>query len=150
MKININIIRKTTKLVILLLAFAALAGCVGNAAPSLSLTVTSPPSSPEEEIILTLANPDKSSLFIPADWAGIEMFRQDSDGNWLEYKNPKEIVPMLNTTQRQLVYSIPGGTLAPGTYKLVIRGRIGRNGAPFNVETNLDLSRFSSSDIQGS
>ncbi len=147
---NINAINKIRRLVILLLAFSALAGCVGKAASSLSLTVTSRPSSPEDEITLTLTNPDKSSLFVPADWAGIEMFRQDADGDWLEYKNPKTIVPMLNTAERQLVYSIPAGTLVPGTYKLVIRGRIGRNGAPFNLETNLDLSRFSPSDTKGS
>lgn len=147
---HLNMSRKKRSLVILLLAFSTLAGCVGKAVPSLSLAVDSQPSSPEEEITLTLANPDKSSLFVPADWAGIEMFRLDADGNWLEYKNPREIVPMLNTTQKQLVYSIPAGTLVPGTYKLVIRGRIGKSGTPFNLETNLDLSRFSNSDIQGS
>lgn len=147
---NINAINKIRRLVVLLLAFSALAGCVGKAAPSLSLTVTAQPSSLEEDISLTLANPDKSSLFVPADWAGIEMFRRDADGNWLEYKHPKTIVPMLSTTKRQLVYSIPAGTLVPGIYKLVIRGRIGQKGAPFNLETNLDLSRFSFSETEGS
>ncbi|MDD3073769.1 MAG: hypothetical protein PHS56_05005 [Eubacteriales bacterium] len=147
---NIIAMRKTRRLVILLLAFSALAGCAGKAVPPLSLAVTSQPLSLEEEITLTLANPGKSSLFVPVDWAGIEMFRQDANGNWVEYKNPKKIVPMLNTAESQLVYSIPAGTLVPGTYKMVIRGRVGQKGAPFNLETNLDLSSFSSSDIQGS
>ncbi len=104
----------------------------------------------DDEITLTLANPDKRRLFLPADWAGIEMFRQDTGGNWVEYKNPNAFIPMLNTSKRQLVYSIPAGTFAPGTYKLVIRGRIGQNGALFSLETNLDLSRFSPSDTKGS
>jgi hypothetical protein len=145
-----NIINRKATTLILLLAFLTLAGCVGKAVPSLSLAVTEQPLSMDDEITLTLANPDKRRLFLPADWAGIEMFRQDTGGNWVEYKNPNAFIPMLNTSKRQLVYSIPAGTFAPGTYKLVIRGRIGQNGALFSLETNLDLSRFSPSDTKGS
>lgn len=145
-----NIINRKATSLILLLAFFTLAGCVGKAVSSLSLAVTGQPLSLDDEITLTLANPDKSRLFIPADWAGIEMFRKDAGGDWVEYKNPNAFIPMLNTTKRKLVYSIPAGTLAPGTYKLVIRGRIGQNGALFSLETSLDLSRFSPSDTKGS
>lgn len=131
----------------LILLFAlTLGACTDYSAP-LSLQVTSTPTGPEEEVTLTLTNPKGNNLFVPADWAGIEFFRWDGQNNWTEYLDNRGIVPMLSTEERELVYSIPAGTLSPGTYKLVIRGRVGHRGTPFTLETNLD---YALNDSEGS
>lgn len=127
----------------LLLSVFFLSACF-ETTPSLSLAVTAPPETLEQGITLTLANPDRCRLFVPADWAGVEMFLRDAQGNWIEYLNRHKVVPMLTTQAAELDYSIPAGTLPPGTYKLVLRGRAGDKGHPFTLETLLDLSPHNS------
>ena len=133
--------------VALILLFVLILGACADYSAPLTLQVTSSPTGPDEEVTLTLTNPKGNNLFIPADWAGIEFFRRDSQNNWTEYLGNRGIVPMLNTEERELVYSIPAGTLSPGTYKLVIRGRVGHRGTPFTLETNLD---YALNDSEGS
>ena len=139
--------RRLEGLVFLLVIILFISGC-GGAVPPLALIVSSTPSSLDEVITITLDNPDNCSIFVPVDWAGIEIFRIETNGNWVEYKHNRKSVPMFSTSAGELIYSIPAGTFAPGTYKLVIRGRVGLEGASFTVEANLDLSQFAASNIK--
>jgi hypothetical protein len=139
--------RRLKGLVFLLVLILLTSACGGEVSP-LALNVISTPSSLDEVITITLDNPDNCSLFIPVDWAGIEIFRIGTHGNWIEYMNHRKSVPMFSTSAGELIYSIPAGTFAPGMYKLVVRGRAGQEGASFTVEVNLDLSQFASSDIK--
>lgn len=141
--------KRTRVLAILCLLLFLSPGCNTKAKPSLTLKVSSLPLSPDEEVQLILENPGKRSLFVPVDWLGIEMFRQESDGKWLEYKKHNETSRMFSTAMDRLVYSIPPGTLVPGKYKLVIRGRLGKDGSLISLGTDLDLKSFSNTQPSG-
>ena len=142
---------KRVRVAIAMLAMAALLGACAKEKPMpLSLQVSSRPESLDEEIRLMLVNPQGTSIFIPLDGTGIEMYRKDGRDNWLEYKKHNDPVPMTGTKKTQIVYLIPGGTLAPGTYKFIIRGRFGESGAPFNLEAGLNMNLFSNTEKEGS
>jgi len=129
---------KTRGLAILLLLAFSLSGCIGKTKATLSLNVASLPSSLDEEIKLVLNNPEQEELFIPVDWEGIDIFRMDGDGKWFEYR--KADSPMFTTSKEQTVYYIPADTLVPGTYKLVLQGRRGKEGAVLNLEADLIIN----------
>jgi len=129
---------KRTRGLAMLILIAFISGCFGNAKATLSLNVASPPLSPDDEIKLVLNNPGKEELFIPVDWEGIDIFRMDGDGKWFEYR--KAGSPMFSTTREQTLYYIPASTLVPGTYKLVLQGRRGKDGTVLSLEADLIVS----------
>lgn len=136
--------------IVLLAVVVTLGACVKDKPIPLSLLISSRPESLDEEIRLQLVNPQGANIFIPLDETGIEMYRKDGRDNWLEYKKHNNPVPMIGTGKTQVIYTIPAGTLAPGTYKFIVRGRFGQNGAPFNLETSLNLNLFSTTEKEGS
>jgi len=139
--------RRLKGLAAMLMLIILVSGC-GRTVQPLALNVSSKPASMAEEITITLENPDNRSLFVPVNWAGIEIYRAETNGDWVEYMSDTDIAPMFSTTAGKLVYSIPAGTFAPGIYKLVIRGRVGKEGTSFTLETNLDLTHFSPANIE--
>lgn len=141
--------RRLKGLATLFLLILLVSGCSGTVQP-LALKASSKPASMAEEITITLENPDNRSLFVPVDWEGIEIYRAETNSNWVEYLSNTDIASMFSTTAGKLIYSIPAGTFSPGIYKLVIRGRVGQEGANFTLETNLDLSHLSPTHIEDS
>jgi len=94
-----------------------------------------------EEIVVTLDNPTKSQLFVPESWTGLAVYEKLPTGGWVEHMYPGAFQPMVSTYSHQIEYSIPAGTLTPGSYRIVIQGRIGQEGTPFFLESDLDLLR---------
>lgn len=140
--------KKTWGLVILCLVTFSIPGCFGKAEAALSLHVASLPTSLDEEIKLVLNNPGKEELFIPVDWEGIVIFRMDGDGKWYEYSKAEST--MFSSSKEQIVYNIPAGTLVPGTYKLVLQGRRGKEGAVLNLEADIKVNPPSVNALGGS
>lgn len=93
-----------------------------------------------DPIVLALDNPTGKNIFVPATWTGIAMYKKLATGTWAEYRHPTGYEPMHTTKDDRILYSIPDGTLEPGSYKLVIQGRIGEEGIPFSLETNFKLT----------
>jgi len=115
-------------------------GCSpGSAALPLTLYVETVADALEESIVLALENPTNSRIFVPVAWTGIAVFQQLATGSWAEYHYPDKFQPMQTTTNGMIMYSIPPGTLEPGSYKLVIQGRIGSDGTPFSLEANINI-----------
>jgi len=117
---------------------AVLAGC-GPGTPEFPVTfyADSVTAYWEEDMVVFLENPAMNKLFIPAAWTGLAVYRKMIPESWSEYLYPDGFEPMITTTEDRIQYSIPGGTLEPGNYKLILQGRIGRDGTPFALEVDL-------------
>lgn len=57
---------------------------------------------------------------------------------------------MFSSSKEQIVYNIPAGTLVPGTYKLVLQGRRGKEGAVLNLEADIKVNPPSVNALGGS
>lgn len=125
-----------------LLAMGAIvSGCSSDAAlPPLSLYVDEEINALNEEVLVTLDNPSESLLFIPTAWTGIAMYRLVDLENWVEYRYPDAFQTMQSTSAEKILWSIPAGILEPGSYKLVLQGRTGRDGSSFSLEANLQIT----------
>ncbi|MGI6366387.1 MAG: hypothetical protein ACOX2G_11825 [Bacillota bacterium] len=121
-------------------AGALLSGCRPAPEPlPLNLYAHSDIACGDEEIIFSLENPTGVQLFIPASWTGLAVYRSIFPEAWVEYLYPDGFQTMLSTSQKEINYSIPPGTLEPGKYKLVVQGRVGREGTPFSLEVNFTV-----------
>lgn len=130
---------RISSLIILGLLFVwGLAGCNRPViVPPLDLYVDAV-SAEDETVIVALDNPSKSSLLIPAFWTGLVVLQELPSGAWVELKSPDNIMSIISTDDK-ITYSIPLDALDPGKYILVLQGRVGKDGIPFSLETNLDI-----------
>lgn len=94
----------------------------------------------DEDIVLYLDNLTNTSVLVPLDWKGIAIYRQLPSGNWREYRNPGLYYQMINTSNKQISYRIPGGSLEPGIYLLSLQGMWGPDGEPFSLDAQVEVS----------
>ena len=136
-----RILRNSGWIAVSLLSVGALlAGCApGSAKLPLTLYVDTVAAAQDELIVIALDNPTKCKLFVPAAWTGIAVYKELATGNWMEYKYPDSYQPMRTTSAEKVLYSFPAAAFEPGSYKLVLMGRMGSAGTPFFLETDLDI-----------
>lgn len=131
-------IRKSSLIILGLLFIGILTGCNRPATvPPLNLYVDVI-NSVDDTVIVALENPSKSSLFVPAFWTGLVVLQELPSGAWVELKYPDNFQSIISTDDI-ITYSIPLDALDPGKYILVLQGRVGKDGVPFSLETNLDI-----------
>lgn len=111
-----------------------------EAAP-LGISLSTRAAAADEGVTLTIQNVLGQRVFVPSSWEGIAIYRLEP-GGWREYYFPSPYQPMVHTDQQEIHYYLPGGSLEPGHYKLVIQGRQGQEGRIFELETTFQVREY--------
>lgn len=107
----------------------------------LGISLSARAAAADEGVTLTIQNVMGRRIFVPSSWEGIAIYRLEP-GSWREYYFPSPYQPMVHTDQQEIHYHLPGGSLEPGRYKLVIQGRQGQDGRIFELETTLEVCEY--------
>jgi len=144
MKVGSSWIHKSSLVAMGILTLSTVISGCGPNSTTIPLTLYIDPVTAciDEEIIVALDNPTMTELFIPAAWTGLAVYQKMVPETWSEYLYPDGFEPMFTTSDALIEYAIPAGTLEPGSYKLVLQGRSGKDGTPFSLEINLLVLQF--------